>query len=183
MRKAFVVFGTLFFCATVLAQRPPRRALPSQSVQQAEMAVKGAMERFGNERKAIEVMLQVHAHIRSADRALVDPMQPAIAVQKAFEEMSEAERKNTDFLLEQGLIESRQQLDAARRSPSSADFGRLRGILREEAIGPSSRAVVRAATSLQQETMAWIALQELIAAHMKALAEVTGEGLRAAQEE
>jgi len=166
----------------LLAQRPPRRA-SSQHLFQAETAIKGAIEKLGNDRKAIELMLQVHAHIRGADRALVDPMQPSIAVQKALEEISEAARKNTELVLAQGLIRARDEVDGARRSPSAADFGRLRGVIREEALGPSSRLIVRQATALQQETLAWIGVQELIATHVKSLAEITGEGLRTAQEE
>jgi hypothetical protein len=184
MRRTPALILLVVVSMPLLAQRPPRRPPPpSQGVMSAEMAVKGAMERLGNERKAIEVMLQVLAHIRSSDRALTDPMQPSIAVEKAFEEMSEAERKNTDFLLRQGLIRSRQELDAARRSPASADFPRLRAIIRDEALGPASRIVVRNATALQAETLAWIGVQELIASHLKSLADITGESLRAAQEE
>jgi len=152
-------------------------------VQSAEMAVKQAAERLGNMRKAIERDLKVLGHIRNSDNALVDPMQPGIAVQKAFEEMSEAERLNADPVLASGLIRARQRLDAARKSPATADFGHLRAVIREEALGPSSRLVVRTATLLQEETLAWIAVQEMIATHLKSLAEITGESLRASQQE
>ncbi len=149
----------------------------------AESAVKQAIQKLGNDRKAIELQLQVLAHIRASDRALTDPMQPTIAVEKAFEQISEAERLNMDFLLRQGLIKSRQELDAARKSPMSADFPRLRSIVRGDALGPASRLVVRTATVLQEDTVAWLAVQELIGAHLKSLADITGESLRAAQEE
>ena len=184
MRTLFLL---VLVSTSVFAQQPRtvRRTPPtaSQNVQQAEMAVKNAIERFGNERKALETMLEVHAHIRNADRALVDPMQPSIAIQKAFEEISEAQRKNAEPFLDSGLIRARNEIDAARKSPMSADLGRLRGIIRGQALGPSSRLVVRTSTTLQRETLAWISVQELIATHMKSLAEVTGEGLRTAQEE
>lgn len=155
----------------------------SSGVQSAEMAVRQAAERLGNTRKAIEQGLKVLSHIRNSDNALVDPMQPGIAVQKAFEEMAEAERLNGDPVLASGLIRARQRLDEARKSPATADFGRLRAIIRDEALGPASRMVVRSATILQEETLAWIAVQEMIATHLKSLAEITGESLRAAQQE
>ena len=180
MRRLVLV---LLVSATALAQRPPRRAPVPQGALTAEMAVKQATEKLGNDRKAIELQLKVLAHIRASDRALTDPMQPTIAVEKAFEQISEAERLNMDFLLRQGLIKSRQEIDSARKSPMSADFGRLRSILRGEALGPASRLVVRTATALHEETVAWLAVQELIGSHLKSLADITGESLRAAQEE
>lgn len=170
-------------CLPVVAQRPPRGPRMSTHAYAAEAAVKRAVEQMVEEKKSLERDLQVLARIRGADSALADAMQPAVAVQKAFEEVSEAERLNTDFLVRQGLIRSRQALEEARRSPGSADFGRLRSILREEALGPSSRLVVMRATTLQEETIAWIRLQELIAGHLRVLSEITGESLRASQQE
>lgn len=155
----------------------------SFGVQSAETAVKQAAERLANTRKAVEQNLKVLGHIRNSDNALVDPMQPGIAVQKAFEEMVEAERLNGDPVLATGLIRARQRLDEARKSPATADFGRLRAIVRDEALGPSIRLVVRTATVLQEETLAWIAVQEMIATHLKSLAEITGESLRASQQD
>jgi hypothetical protein len=141
------------------------------------------MERLGAEKKAMDRDLAVLAHIRAGDRALTDPMQPTIAVEKAHEELSEAGRLNVDFLVGQGLIRVRQGLEDARRSPATADFGRLRSLIQEQALGPSSRLVVRNATRLQEETLAWIQLQDLIATHLKTLAQITGESLRASNEE
>jgi len=183
MRRNLVLFVMMLVSTTLLAQRPPRRPPSSYGTHGAEMAVKQALERLGLEKKAMDVDLQVLGFIRNADRALTDPMQPSIAVQKAFEQISEAERLNGDFLVQQGVIRSRQELEAARRSPATADFARLRAIIQEHALGPASRVVVRNATRLQEETLAWIAVQDLIATHLKMLAEITGENLRAAEDE
>lgn len=83
----------------------------------------------------------------------------------------------------QGLSRVRRGLEEARRSPATADFGRLRSLVQEQALGPSSRLVVRNATRLQEEMLAWIQVQELIAMHLKNLAEITCESLRASDEE
>jgi hypothetical protein len=157
--------------------------MPLQTAQQAEMAVKGAMERLANDRKAIELALKVLGHIRAADRALIDPMQPTIAVQKSFEEISEAERLNVNPYLAVGIIRTRQAIDNARKSPATADFGQLRSVLREYALGPVQRDVVRVASALHDETVQWLAVQELIGAHLKSLADITAQSLRAANEE
>lgn len=149
----------------------------------AETAIKQAIEQLGGEKKAIERELKVLGHIRHADAALTDPMQPSVAVQKAFEEISEAERATGDHVVRSGLIRTRQAIEDARRSPGTADFGRLRSLLQRDALAPASRLVVAMATQLQEETLAWIRVQELIATHLRALAEITGESLRAAQQE
>lgn len=174
-----VVISTSLFAQP----RPPRRSgIHMQGVAAAEVAVKQAAERLVHTRKAMERDLKVLQHIRASDRALIDPMQPSIAVQKAFEEISEAERLNVIPPLAIGIIKARQTVDAARKSPASADFGRLRATIRDDALGPFQRHVVRAATQLHDETVAWLAVQELISTHLKSLADITGEGLRAADE-
>jgi hypothetical protein len=109
-------------------------------------------------------------------------MQPGIAVEKAYEQMAEAERKNANPYLAPAIIRARQVLEDARRSPASADFGRLRALVRDEALGPFQRHVVRGANALHDETVAWLNVQELIATHLKSLADLTSEGLRAADE-
>ena len=183
MQRMFALLVVTLVSTTLLAQRPPRRIPLSSGPPAAESAVKQAVDRLGQEKKAMDIDLKVLGHIRAADRALTDPMQPTIAVQKAFEQISEAERLHGDFLVQQGIVRARQELESARRSPAAADFGRIRGIIREQALGPASRVVVRNATRLQEETLAWISVQELIATHLKMLAEITGENLRAAEEE
>ncbi|HYC91009.1 MAG TPA: hypothetical protein VEO54_17450 [Thermoanaerobaculia bacterium] len=185
MRTLTVVLATILMCGAAVGQQrvPPRRPAAMMGPGAAENGVRQAAERLGNERKGIEITLRGLQHIRNSDRALIDPMQPAIAVQKAFEELSEAERLILDPALRAGLIRARQALEAARNSPATADFGRLRATVRTEALGPVSRAVIRSATGLHEETLAWIAVQEQIATHLKTLSEITGESLRAAQEE
>ncbi|HEX6087369.1 MAG TPA: hypothetical protein VF266_22750 [Thermoanaerobaculia bacterium] len=186
MRRLLAFLTIAVVCGASAGQQQrvtPRRPGGLMGPSAAESAVRQAAERLGNERKGIEVLLRVLQHIRNADRALVDPMQPAIAVQKSFEELSEAERLMADPVLRTGLIRARQALVAARNSPGTADFGRLRATVRDEALGPVSRAVIRSATALHEETLAWISVQEQIATHMKTLADITGESLRAAQAE
>jgi hypothetical protein len=43
------------------------------------------------------------------------------------------------------------------------------------------RAVVRRASELQEDLLAWIKIQELIASHLRQLSEITYEGLRESQ--
>jgi hypothetical protein len=82
----------------------------------------------------------------------------------------------------QGVTRSRQELEAARRSPGTADFDRLRGILQREAMGPAVRVVLRNGVALQEETMIWFKVQELITGHLRVLSEITAESLRASQQ-
>lgn len=184
MRRIYVLLIVTLVSTTLFAQQPRRRMPPpTGDAHSAEMAVKQAMERLGEEKKVYENDLKVLGHIRNADGALVDSMQPTVAVQKAFEEISEAQRLNADFVVEHGLMRVRQELENARRSPLSADLERLRGQIRAQALGPSSRLVVRNALRLQDETLAWIKIQELIAMHLKTLADISGESLRASDRE
>jgi hypothetical protein len=179
MRRILMVLVVTFVSTTLLAQRPSRRVPPSLGpAVSAERMVKEAMERLGEERKEYERDLKVLGHIRNSDKALVDAMQPTVALEKAHDGISEAERLNPDFFLGQAIIHARQEIENARRSPAAADFERLRALIRD-ALGISSRLVVRNALRMQEETMAWISVQELIATHLKTLADITGESLRA----
>ena len=178
-----IVLLVVTLVSTAVLAQPRRRPPAIGHAVSAESAVKEAIEQLGEEKKAIERDLAVLGHIRGSDRALGDTMQPSVAVQKAFEEISEAERLNADFFVRQGLIRARQALEDARRSPGAADFERLRGVIRTEALGPSSRLVVRNALRLQEETIAWIRVQEAINLHLKTLADITGESLRASDQE
>jgi hypothetical protein len=178
----FVVLAVTLLSMPLLAQRRPRIPI-SDGPPSAEAILKESIERLGAEKKAMDRDLQVLARLRAADRALTDPMQPTIAVEKAFQEIAEAERLNVDFYVQQGVVRARQEMEAARRSPAAADFGHLRAIIREHALGPASRVVVRNAIRLQEETLGWIAVQEKIATHLKMLAEITGESLKASDQE
>ena len=155
---------------------------PSQHTFAADAAVKQAAEQLGNDRKQIERDLQVLVHLRAADAALADSMQPSVAIQKSFESVEEAIRFNNDFVVRQALSRARTALEEARRSPGSADFGRLRGFMRE-ALVSASRVTMRNATRLHEESTAWLGVQEQISGHLRVLAEITGESLRASQEE
>lgn len=140
------------------------------------------MDQLGELKKAFDRDIEVLRHVRAADAALTDPTQPHNAVEKAYEEISKAESLNTEPLVEQGLIRTRQTIDEARRSPMTADFGRLRSILKEQAEGPSSRLVVRNAGRLQDEVLAWLRVQELVTLHVRTLSEMAADGLQVSVE-
>ncbi len=171
-------------CVSVAGQtRPPMRRPPvsSPSAQYAEGAVKAAIEILGNSKKNLDRDVLTLKHLRSADVALTDPMQPAVAIQAALEKVQAAEATVIDFYARQGIIAVRQALESARRSPGSADFGRLRAMLQDGAIGPSARVCARNAASLQEETMAWLTVQDLIGLHLRQMTEISSEHLNAAQ--
>jgi len=185
MRRLFVVL--MLLAAPLLAQtrerRPPvgYRTPPNLGAQSAEAAVKQAMEQLVTMKKVVDRDIEVLTHLRAADAALVDNMQPTVSIQKAYEEVEKAKALNPEFNVMQGVIKNERELEGARRSPIGADFGHLRTILRDEALGPASRVVVREALRLQEETAAWMKVQELIAAHVRALSDIASDSLRAAQ--
>jgi len=186
MRRLFVVL--MLLAAPLLAQTRERRLPPSGyriapnlGAQSAEAAVKQAMEQLVTMKKMVDRDIEVLTHLRAADTALVDNMQPTVSIQKAYEEVEKAKALNPEFNVMQGVIKNERELEAARRSPIGADFGHLRTILRDEALAPASRVVVREALKLQEETAAWMKVQELIAAHVRALSDVASDSLRAAQ--
>lgn len=186
MRSIAMLAILIGFSMPVLAQRePPQRGgrMTPRGPQAlaAESAVRQAVEQLGNERKSYDRDLEVLRHLRAADEALIDSMQPLTAVQRAYEEVSAAKVLHPDYPVSQGVVRTLEELENARRSPAAADFGRLRTILRTEAVGPAAKAVVRNGIRLQDETVSWLRVQELIATHLRTLAEVTGESLRAAQ--
>lgn len=169
----------------VLAQSP-RRVIrpmgPNMQAGTAESAVKQAMDQLVAEKKAYERDLEVLQRLRNADVALTDPMQPNNAIQKALDEVEVAKGLAGDLTVKLGVIKIAQELEAARRSPLSADFGRLRGILRSEAAGPAVRLVARNGAKLAEDSLAWIKVQELISSHLRSLAEISAESLRATQQ-
>ncbi len=149
---------------------------------QAEGAVKQAMQQVAAMKARYDRDLDVLRHLRAADEALTDPTQPNNAVQKALEEIGAAKTLNPEFLVMQGVINAERAVEAARLSPATADFGRLRGTIRTEAIGPVTRVVARNGAILQEETLAWLRVQEMIASHLRTIAEISAESLRAAQQ-
>ena len=159
--------------------RTPRSSFASDS---AEGAVKQAMEQLGAFKKICDRDLEVLAHLRAADKALVDPMQPSNAIQKAFDEVEAAKVLGPDFLVAQGVAHVERDLESARRSPMTADFGRLRSILRDEAVAPASRVAIRDAQRLQDESLAWLRIQQLIAEHLRILSEISNAALRASEQ-
>ena len=167
----------------LLAQTPRRVSRSLVGVDSAETAIKQAVDRLGNERRSFDRDIEVLRHLRAADDALADTMQPQNAIQKSFEEVSAAEKAgSSEFVITQGLIRTRETLDEARKSPAMADIGRLRGVIRSEALGPASRVAVRNASRLQDETVAWIRIQTLISDHLRNLSDVTSATLRGVEQ-
>lgn len=184
MRKLYALFVITLVCATLSAQRPTpgRTTRAAFRAENAEALVRQAAQSLSEERKVLERDIKVLGHLRAADDALVDDMQRAAAIQRAYENVEAARALEPGFLVMQGVIRSKTDIEAARRSPASADFGRLRSVLREEALRPASRVAIRNALRLEEETLAWIKVQELLAVHLRALAELSGDSLRAAQQ-
>jgi hypothetical protein len=187
MRKLPLLVMIALLSTSLFAQPAPRgRVMPqlprSMQAMTAESAVKQAMDQLTADKKTYDRDLDVLRHLRAADVALTDPMQPNNAVQKAHEEVDAAKMLNPEFLVMQGVIRTEKEIENARLSPMTADFGRLRGILRSEAIGPASRLVAKNGARLQEDTLSWIRVQELISSHLRQLAEISAESLRAASQ-
>lgn len=183
MRRIAVTLFTAVLCTPLFAQPSPRgRVMRSTSADGAEMAIKQAVEQLGGVKKVMERDIEVLRHLRGADEALANAMQPNNAIQKAYEEVAAAKLLGPDFYVAQGVIRAERELESARRSPMSADLGRLRSVLRGEAVGPASRVVVRNATRLHEENVAWLRVQLLIADHLRQVSEITSASLRAAEQ-
>ncbi|HUP58810.1 MAG TPA: hypothetical protein VNA69_00170 [Thermoanaerobaculia bacterium] len=179
--KPLSVALAVFIAVPALAQNPPSRVRSSAGM--AEAAIRQASQQLASQKKSIERNLEVLTHLRAADAALADPMQPAAAIQKAFEHVEKAKALATEHVVVAGAIRLHRELESARRSPGTADFGRLRALLRDEALDPASRVAVQAALRLEEEILAWIKIQELVSAHLRALSEIAGDSLRATQSE
>jgi hypothetical protein len=162
------------------AQNVPSRVNPrtTSRVMSAESAIKQAMDALGEERKIYERDVAVLREIRQADDALTDPMQPLNAIQKAYDHIDKAKTFMPELVVMNGLVKVHGALTDARRSPLSADFGRLRASLKSDAEGPAQRVAMRNALRLQDETLMWIKVQELISMHLRSLSEITGESLK-----
>ena len=181
----------LVIAVSSFAQTRPRPMRPPGFgfADQSEALVKQAMDQFAPLKKMCDRDIEVLAHLRAADNALVDPMQPSVAVQKAIDEVDAAARLESDrslgppeFLVMQGIAKVQADLASAKLSPMTADFAHLRASLREYALGPASRVAVRDASALQGETMAWLRVQQLISEHLRIVSEEAGAVLRASEQ-
>jgi hypothetical protein len=94
MRRFAIAFFMAVLAGSIAAQTPSRamRPRPSPSADIAEGAVKQAMQQLGDIKRICERDIGVLTHLRAADDALTDPMQPANAVQKAYEEVARRRR-------------------------------------------------------------------------------------------
>src|SRR6266571_2879483 len=125
----------------LFAQKRPVRT--STFADLAERAIKQATEEFTAVKKICDRDIDVLQHVRTADAALVDPMQPFNAVQKATDEVNiavglEQDRRigPPEFTVLQGLLKIQHELASAKLSPMTADFGHLRAVVRESGLGP-----------------------------------------------
>lgn len=180
--------AALLIAMPLSAQTRPRPIRVFSFADQAETSVKQAMDQYAPLKKMCDRDIEVLVHLRTADNALVDPMQPSNAVQKAVDEVDAAARLETDrslgppeTLVMQGIAKVMSDLDSAKLSPMTADFAHIRASLRENALGPASRVAVRDASALQAETMAWLRVQQLISEHVRIVSEETGAVLRAGE--
>jgi hypothetical protein len=167
--------------ATAQPSGQSRRVPDKEFTYTVETAVRGATERLGQQLKFYAQDTQVLRLLREADDVLSDTMQPSASIQAALDRVQKAEGLASDVFLKNGLVEARNQLEAARRSPGSADFGRLRTMLLEDCIRPALRICLRNATRLQNETQAWLEVQDLIGAQLQLLSEAAYQSLSATQ--
>lgn len=146
-----------------------------------EGVVREAMRELGEEKKSIlEPAIEVLRKIEVADAALVDPMQPSASLDTAWKEIHEArELIGPNSRLRIGFSRVIAELESARRSPMTADLGRIRSLIQGELKRPASREVVENVERLQDEILAWIKVQDLITAHLKTLSEAAGASLKA----
>lgn len=185
MRRTKLLLCLVSIAVPLTAQTTASRTQPGRVyayAQQAEHQLKQAAEALAAEKKVYDNDLAVLQLLRAADAALTDPMQPANALQKAYESVDKAKSLGAEFLVMQGIIRMHGELEAARRSPATADFPRLRATLRDHAVGPASRVAVRNALKLEQEMMAWLRTQQAIAEHLRSISAIVGDSLRAAEQ-
>ncbi|HKB78545.1 MAG TPA: hypothetical protein VKH35_02400 [Thermoanaerobaculia bacterium] len=182
MRRLSIVLILVLMPLAAAAQTDQRprvvRSMRGPGPATAEGAVKQSMQRLGEIKKDFDRDFLIVGHLRAADAALTDPMQPSNAVQKAYEEVDAAKLISVDFVVTQGITHAEEEIDNARRSPGSADFGRLRSILRSEATTLALRLLLRRTADLEDETFAWIHVQQMISDHLQNLSEITSQAVR-----
>lgn len=192
MRRLGVALSIAIAALPLLAQeqpiRRPRTLRPSMTAPAVDAALKQASEQLAASKKICDRDVDVLGHLRVADRALIDPMQPENAVQKAYEEVEAAKTAENSvpppaFVVLQGLVSAERELESARRSPATTDFPHLRSVLRDAALMPASRVVTRDALDLQDEMRAWLRVQQAVADYVKVLADISSESLRASEGE
>src|SRR6266403_753307 len=106
MRRFPIALSIAILVSPIVAQTLPRARMPrpTMTAETAESAVKQAAEQLVGVKKICERDIGVLAHLRAADDALADAMQPTNAVQKAFEEVGAAKGLGPEFFVMQGVI-------------------------------------------------------------------------------
>lgn len=179
-----VAVWVLLLVTTYSVSAQPRggRRPPVRSADLAERAIVGASEELENMQKIYERDVKALAHLRAAQTALTDAMQPAAAIEKAYENVDDAKRllDAEPGAVMQAIRVAHDALVSARRSPSSADFDRLRTLVNAATL-PAARIAARNALELEEQILSWIKVQQLISNHLRRMSEIAGESLRAAQ--
>lgn len=166
----------------VAQSHPPRRMHPRGATLAAENAVKAAAEELERVKEMYERDVQVLAHLRAAQAALEDAMQPSVALEKAWDHVDKAKGLLASHpgAVAQRTRDVHRELETARRSPSSADFDRLRGLLGRANLSAAHVAATNA-LALEEQILAWIKVQQMISDHLRRMSEIAGDSLRAAQ--
>lgn len=175
-----IVSVVLVFLAFASSAQPRHRA--HSGAEAGERALSLAARQLELMKSTYDRDIAVLGHLRAAQEAVADAMQPSAAVEKAHGHLAKAEG-----LLESGgsavyhpVLEALQALESARRSPSTADFDRLRGLILRAAV-PASRVAARNALDLEEQILDWIKVQQGISDHLRRMSEIAGESLRASQ--
>jgi len=156
---------------------------PLVHAENVEAYIKQASEQLAVLKKAFDRDVEVLVHVRTADNVLVDTMQPTVAVEKSYEEVKAARLLQPPFDVEQGLIAAQRELESARLSPTTTDFGKLRSVIRREALGPAARAVSRNALRLTDEMNEWIKIQQMISDQLRAMSDISSASMRALEQQ
>lgn len=182
MRVVVSLFLVLHSFVLLAQPRPPRRMPLRGAAARAEIAVKEAAEELEAVRETYERDVNVLAHLRAAQKALRDAMQPAAAVEKAWDQVERAKSLigHDPGAVGQMTLRAHGAIESARRSPGSADFDRLRSMV-QDAIDPASRVAASNALELEDQILDWIKVQQMISNHLRRMSEIAGDSLRAAQ--
>lgn len=184
-RTLALLIGSISLVAMAQSHSPEtaRQRRSTNHAIAAERAARQAYDQVKIDQRVFENDVAVLRRLREADRALADSTQPVNALQTAYEAVDAAYRLGPESSVMSGVIRILRELDQARRSPAMSDFERLRSLLAEEALTPASRVVVRNSLRLEEETIAWLKVQEAIGAQLRLLSDVKHASLVAAQSE
>lgn len=182
MRVVVCLIVVLHTAVAVAQPRQPRRMQLRGAAERAEMVVKDAAEELTRASEIYERDVKVLAHLRAAQKALADAMQPSAAIEKAWDHTSKAAGlvSSDPGAVGQMTLRAHAAVENARRSPGTADFDRLRSMV-QDAIDPAARVAAANALELEDQILDWIKVQQMISNHLRRMSEIAGDSLRAAQ--